>query len=81
MAGYIAMHKYDTIGSNALNEKEWGFIILLEAKASGQMADLKKKEMIVANYLCSRGIGKHTFQHKQPFRHTMPLTHVQWGLS
>jgi hypothetical protein len=76
-----AMHMYDTIVSNVLNEKDWGFIILPEAKASGQMADLKKKATIIANYLRSRGIGKHTFQHKQPSKHTVPLTHVQWGLS
>jgi hypothetical protein len=57
------MHKYDTIGSNALNEKDWGFItryVLPEAKASGQLADLKKKETIIPK-LSSLKSNRKTF--------------------
>jgi hypothetical protein len=46
-----ALDKYKTVGSNALNDKDWGDIVrwvLPEAKVAGLMRDLKKKDAIIA---------------------------------
>ena len=47
----IALEKYTTAGTSALNDKDWGDIVrwvLPEAKVSGLMKDLKKKDAIMA---------------------------------
>jgi hypothetical protein len=46
------MHMYATNGRNTLHDKDWGFnirYVLREAKASGRLADLKRKRLLLQN--------------------------------
>ena len=46
-----ALQKFRTAGAMSMTDKDWGDVVswvLLEAKVSGLMRDLKKKEAIIA---------------------------------